>query len=822
MRLFSLRNTVVLLIVAVGVVSMNEFGSRSSSRYLLGQVAPGAPNLVDSSDTGCLNNDNITIGPTVTFTASCTDESHKVGIFAGSTGTTLLSITPAACSGGQSANMTVTPTSTNGQFTYSARQTTDEGANWGTASATITVVLDTTPPTDPTGANLTPADDATDVSTTANFVMVFNEAICATKVSGGTVVVMSGSDILNSTTFQTILGSGATISPSTTATMSHTTLRVNQQYWIRVSAAFKDLAGNVHNGWSNATTWNFTTTSSTVCGNSATESGEQCDDGNTSNGDCCSSTCTYEASGSSCGTTGACDIQDTCNGSGTCTNNGYQTAGTSCRAATNECDVAETCTGAASTCPTDAFAASTVSCNGTAGDCENQDKCNGSAATCTDNGNKANGTACTDDGLTCSTDLCSSGSCVHAAGNSGTVCEAGDIVGDCYADATCTGSSTACPSRGAATAGTACRADETSTLCDKADTCDGSSTSCTDVFESGVKVTGGVCCAGTSATATNTSCQIACRDGTLDAGEQCDDGNQINNDYCSNVCTSAVCGDGIVQGVAGEQCEPPNANDCRANCTMVTQPPPPPPPPPTSFCGDGIVGSGEQCEPPGTMTCSNACKIIFTPPVSSSSSTSSSPTQVCFPVATGNSLSSPNAVAVPAPLGGFSQFVNTLMSLFGFSPPPPVAWQCSLLIRCCSATGQAYGRTADGTVVTDDNLQGATSDQVTWGLPPKQCAIMGQTIGDIPPPDDSATLNVDESNKGACDFTVEDVPVDDNGDGSYDDDKDGTVDHSEKYICSKKSAAGECETSGGKKYKYQKGGQGSSAGSEPGGGKTFY
>lgn len=59
-----------------------------------------------------------------------------------------------------------------------------------------------------------------------------------------------------------------------------------------------------------------------------------------------------------------------------------------------------------------------------------------------------------------------------------------------------------------------------------------------------------------------------CGDGTLDAGEQCDDGNQVDTDTCHNDCTPAVCGNGIVE--ADEQCDDGNRqNDdaCRNNCT---------------------------------------------------------------------------------------------------------------------------------------------------------------------------------------------------------------------------------------------------------------
>jgi len=58
-----------------------------------------------------------------------------------------------------------------------------------------------------------------------------------------------------------------------------------------------------------------------------------------------------------------------------------------------------------------------------------------------------------------------------------------------------------------------------------------------------------------------------CGNGIVEPGEQCDDGNTVNNDGCTNACTLPRCGDGIVQ--AGEQCDDGNTNSgdgCSATC----------------------------------------------------------------------------------------------------------------------------------------------------------------------------------------------------------------------------------------------------------------
>ena len=84
-----------------------------------------------------------------------------------------------------------------------------------------------------------------------------------------------------------------------------------------------------------------------------------------------------------------------------------------------------------------------------------------------------------------------------------------------------------------------------------------------------------------------------CGDGTVDAGEECDDGNTMGGDGCSPSCvleTGPVCGDGNVDVALGEECDDANAvatDDCTDSCRLPV-------------CGDGIVwsdGTGvEECE----------------------------------------------------------------------------------------------------------------------------------------------------------------------------------------------------------------------------------
>lgn len=46
-----------------------------------------------------------------------------------------------------------------------------------------------------------------------------------------------------------------------------------------------------------------------------------------------------------------------------------------------------------------------------------------------------------------------------------------------------------------------------------------------------------------------------CGNGEVDDGEECDDGNEVADDSCTNACMSPRCGDGIVQLGVGEVCD---------------------------------------------------------------------------------------------------------------------------------------------------------------------------------------------------------------------------------------------------------------------------
>ena len=81
--------------------------------------------------------------------------------------------------------------------------------------------------------------------------------------------------------------------------------------------------------------------------------------------------------------------------------------------------------------------------------------------------------------------------------------------------------------------------------------------------------------------------------------EQCDDGNSVQSDNCLNNCTSARCGDGVIQ-VGVETCDDSNRvnTDACNQCQLAR-------------CGDGIIRENfEECDDGNTLdtdTCTSQC-----------------------------------------------------------------------------------------------------------------------------------------------------------------------------------------------------------------------
>ncbi|MFO0723004.1 MAG: DUF4215 domain-containing protein [Myxococcota bacterium] len=94
---------------------------------------------------------------------------------------------------------------------------------------------------------------------------------------------------------------------------------------------------------------------------------------------------------------------------------------------------------------------------------------------------------------------------------------------------------------------------------------------------------------------------LGCGDGLLYGSEQCDDGNLVNNDGCSDTCKREFCGDAITQ--SSEGCDDGNnvsGDGCTAACVA-------------EYCGDGVTQAGlsEQCDDGNSASndgCSSTCQ----------------------------------------------------------------------------------------------------------------------------------------------------------------------------------------------------------------------
>ncbi|MEO8604610.1 MAG: carboxypeptidase regulatory-like domain-containing protein, partial [bacterium] len=174
--------------------------------------------------------------------------------------------------------------------------------------------------------------------------------------------------------------------------------------------------------------------------------------------------------------------------------------------------------------------------------------------------------------------------------------------------ADCDGCSASCVRETGCGDGVRCGAEQ----CDDGnrDECDGCSTSCE--VETGLRCGDGIVnaecgeeCEPPGEAGCGLTCvhAVGCGNGIVEAGEVCDDGNMDDCDGCTARCTAtAGCGDGARCGA--EACDDGNSTSCdgcSATCEVE----------PGAICGDGVINGacGEECDPPAAGVCAYNCRL---------------------------------------------------------------------------------------------------------------------------------------------------------------------------------------------------------------------
>ncbi len=199
------------------------------------------------------------------------------------------------------------------------------------------------------------------------------------------------------------------------------------------------------------------------------------------------------------------------------------------------------------------------------------------------------------------------GDCPNGYAGDGTSCEdvdecADDTLNECDTNATCTnvtGSYDCACLRGFVSTGAV--AGES---CEDVDECEAGTDFCDENATCTNTIGDYTCACNEGFVGSGTSCSPAefCGDGTEQADEECDDGNNNDGDGCAADCTlEPFCGDGTED--EGEECDDGNnlaGDGCAADCTIEP------------FCGDGNLDVGEQCDDGNNLAgdgCSATCSL---------------------------------------------------------------------------------------------------------------------------------------------------------------------------------------------------------------------
>lgn len=430
---------------------------------------------------------------------------------------------------------------------------------------------------------------------------------CACSSSSSRISVQSSTSRSSSTSSASSSNSSSTTSSNSSSNSSSTSSATSSSR----SSNSSDSSSSSSSRTSSSSSRSSSSSSLPYCGDGRRDSGEQCGE-----------------PGLSCPSGQTCNLSSClCSGGGFC-GDGRIDSGEQCGEPGLTCSSGSTCDNRTCLCNRpqsycgDGKADAGEQCGEPSLACGSGTVCNNSTCACVSqavcgNGRQDQGEQCGEPGIncpagqTCSTNTCQCTGTAPFCGNGQQ--DAGEQCGEpglncpsgqnCGTNCLCTGG-VAC-GNGRVDAGEQCN--EPGLSCPVGQTCGIANCLCSGGLACGngradrgeqCGEPGLTCGAGQECNTNNCLCTVppittfACGNGQLEPTEECDDGNTRDNDGCSARCfrERGTCGDGIVQTLLDEQCEPATFDrslpyQCGQNCRFVSL-----------FCGDGKRDAGEECD----------------------------------------------------------------------------------------------------------------------------------------------------------------------------------------------------------------------------------
>ncbi len=237
---------------ANGGVDTSSIQTFTISVDTLAPVAPSTPDLATGTDSGDSDSDNITSDTTPTLSGTA-ESGTTIKLYSDQEGGGSTLLASGSATGG---TWDLTTSALTANVTHSITATaTDTLGNVGAASSGLSIAIDLTTPT---LQILSPADNATGLSSSANISMDFNENIA---LGTGNITINKSS---NNSTVATINvaahGGQLSITNDTLTINPSANLADNTEYYVLMDATvIDDISGNSYTGISATTDWSFTT-----------------------------------------------------------------------------------------------------------------------------------------------------------------------------------------------------------------------------------------------------------------------------------------------------------------------------------------------------------------------------------------------------------------------------------------------------------------------------------------------------------------------------------------------------------------------------------